>query len=231
MASFRAGKTTTAPSTSEITVDLPVGTVAGDLLVMYVTKPNTDRPVVPLGWFLLGDHDHGTGKRLTAMACWTVATAAMVAAGDVDVVCTTSTNDSSMHAVALAFDISDWPGFLWNSTLVFVHGAAGTTLASNSLATIFEGGISLVFHAVGGPARDDVGTTTEGGTAVDTDDTALISARVWYNVAETAELAQASTVGGTGTQDRTKTGFACFGPSASTDGIPCEDFDGIRVAL
>ncbi len=231
MATFRASAITLDVTTSEITVTLPTGLVAGDLIVMYVTKTNTDRPVTPDGWFEIGNHQHGAGKRLSVVACWTVATAAMVSTGTVDVVCTSSSNDASMYAVVLAFDISDWDGLLWNSTPVFVHGTSGTTLDTNSLATIFQDGISIVFHAVGGPARSTVGTSSEGGVAVDTDDTALISARVWYTVAEAGELAQVATLGGTGTQDRTKVGFACFGPSAVASGVPCPDPDGTRVAF
>ncbi len=230
MASFRAAAATSAASTSEITVDLPAGLVAGDLLVTYVCKPNTDGPVVPDGWFLLGEFDHGIGDRFTSMGVWTVATAAMVTTGSVDVVCTTSLNDADMEAVALAFDISDWSGLRWN-TSAFTHATSGTTLAGTSLATIFVDGISIVFHGVRVVTRTAPGTTTEGGTAFDTDDTALVSARIWYNVAETAELAQIATVGDAGTIEATQTGFACFGPSPQTAGEPCADFDGIRVGF
>ncbi len=231
MATFRAAAATTAPATSEITVDLPAGIVAGDLLVIYVTKRETDRPVVPDGWFRLGDFDHGIGARFVSMGAWTVATAAMVSTGSVDVVCTTSTNDANMKAVALAFDISDWPGIRWN-TSDFTHATSGTSLAGSSLTTIFVDGISIVFHGMRiNTTRTAPGTTTEGGVAFDTDDTALDSARIWYNVAETAEVAQIATVGGAGTIDAAQTGFACFGPSPQTAGEPCVEFDGIRVGF
>ncbi len=230
MASFRAAAAKKTSTTSEITVDLPAGTTAGDLLVMHVVKTQTDRPVTPAGWFRLGDYDHGIGTRRVSLGCWTIATAAMIATGDVDVVCTTSDNDGTMFAAILAFDISDWPGLVWN-TSDFTHATGGTTLATSSLPTIFVNGISIVFHAVGVTTRTAAGTTTEGGVVFDDDDTDTVSARIWYNVAETAEVAQVATVGAAGTINATQAGFVCFGPSPSTDGIPCEDFDGIRVAL
>ncbi len=156
--------------------------------------------------------------------------AAMIATGSQEVVCTTSVNDATMFATLLAFDISDWPGLVWN-TSDFTHATSGTTLAGSSLATIFVDGISLVFHAVGVTTRTAAGTTTEGGVVFDLDDTDTVSARVWYNVAETAELAQIATVGNSGTITATQTGFACFGPSPQTAGAPCADFDGIRVGF
>ena len=231
MATFRSAVgTLDAGPTSEITITLPAGMVAGDLIVIFTSKRNTDRPVVPDDWFELGFFQHGIGTRLSSMAAWTIATAALISTGSVDVVCTSSSNDSQMQAVALAFDISDWPGVLWN-TSDFLHATSGTTKDSSSLATIFAGGISLVFHAVGVVTRTAPGTTTEGGVAFDNADTEIVSVRVWYNVAETAELAQVATVGGAGTINATQVGFACFGPSQSTQGTPCPDPDGTRTGF
>ncbi len=231
MASFRSAVGTHAAATSEITADLPAGIVAGDLLVMYVAKTQTDRPVAPDGWFDLGFYDHGIGSRRVSMGCWTIATAALVAAGTVDVVCTTSTNDATMRANVLAFDISDWDGLRWNMS-DFTHATGGTTLAGTSLTTIFANGISIVFHAVGVTSRTDVGTTTEGGVASDHWPTETFSPRVWYNVAETGELAEIATIGNAGTINATQTGFACFGPSPDATTVdPCPDFDGVRVGF
>ncbi len=231
MASFRSAVGTEALTTSEMTATLPAGIVAGDLLILFVVKTETDPPVAPDGWFQIGFFDHGIGTRRVSMACWTIATAAIVAAGTVDVVCTTSNSDATMRSNALAFDISDWPGLRWN-TSAFTHGTSGTTLASSSLATIFVDGISFVFHAVGvDPARTGPGTSTEGGVASDHWAADVWSPRVWYNVAETAELAQVATVGAAGTINATQAGFACFGPSPQTAGGPCVEFDGIRTGF
>ena len=232
MATFRSAAGTIAVSTSEITVDLPAGIVEGDLLVMLVIKPQTDKPVAPSGWFGIGDHQHGAGSRMSSMGCWTIATAAMVAAGTQDVVCTSSSNDATMHAEVAAFDISDWDGLLWNGTSDFLHYSSGTTGFSSDLATIFGDGLSIVFHAVRVTARTGAGTTTEGGVAVDSDDSSVFSARIWYNVAEVAETTQAATVGAAGTINATQVGFACFGPSAdATSTVPCPDPDGERVSF
>ncbi len=229
MAAFRSSVGTITASTSEITVDLPSDIVAGDLLVIYVIKPNTDEPVAPAGWYLLGDFDHGIGDRMSSMACWTIATAAIVTAGDVDVVCTSSSNDATMQAMALAFDIQDWDGLRWN-TSAFAHATSGTTVSGGALTTVFHDGISLVFHGVGVTSRTGLGTTTENGVAVDTDDSTINSARVWYNDAEVLELAQIATVGNAGAIDRTQVGFACFGPSPVPVADPCDPApSGIRV--
>lgn len=230
MASFRSAVGVRVTTTSEIDVDFPADIVAGDLLIMFVVKTQTDRPVTPAGWFNIGDFDHGVGTRRVSMACWTIATAAMVSAGEIQVVCTTSNNDGTMFSAVLAFDITDWAGLVWN-TSAFLHATSGTTKASSSLDTIFVDGISLVFHAVGVTSRSAAGTTTEGGVVFDNDDTDTVSARVWYNVAETAELAQIATVGNAGTIDATQVGFAAFGPSPQTSGDPCADPDGSRTAF
>lgn len=231
MASFRAGETTILGATSEITVDFPASAVVGDLLVCYVVKSQTDRPVTPSGWHELGNYDHGIGTRRTSTGFFTIATAAMIATGSVDVVCTTSTNDSTMYAACLAFDISDWDGIRWN-TSAFTHATGGTSLAGSELATIFASGISIVFHAVGVTARTGDGTSTEGGAAYDTGVSSTVSARVWYNVAEAGELTETATVAAAGTINATQTGFACFGPSPDATTVdPCPDFDGIRVGF
>ncbi len=230
MATFRGAAGVKTPTTSEITVPFHASLVAGDLIVLFVVKTETDRPLVPAGWFRLGDFTYGIGARRVSMGAWTIATAAMVAAGDVDVVCVSSSNDATMFGTTVAFDISDWPGVLWN-TSDFLHATSGTTKDSSELATIFEGGISIVLHAVGVTTRTAPGTTTEGGVAFELDDTDTVAARVWYNVAETAELAQIATVGNAGTINATQVGFACFGPSQSTQGTPCPDPDGTRTGF
>jgi hypothetical protein len=232
MASFREGRTTITGATSEITVLFPATAVVGDLMVIHVVKSQTDRPVTPSGWHRLGDADHGIGTRRVSLGCFTIATAAMIATGSVDIVCTTSTNDSTMYAACLAFDISDWDGIRWATAGDFVHATSGTTVISNELATIFASGISIVFHAVGVTSRTAEGTTTEGGAVYDTGDTATVSARVWYNVAEVGELTESATVGAAGTINASQAGFASFGPSPDATTVdPCPDFDGIRVGF